>query len=584
MSQQSSIQEKLRIFLRRCALWPACCRNRLQFALLAYGVLNAILYASLLPLWDGWDEPFHYGYVQQLSRHGSFPVLRKTVLSSEIRQSLAMAPASHLVKRNLPFVVTFDEYFRKPGRERLALRQRLEQLSPELANADSDAQNYEAQQAPLAYLLLAPLDSLTAGMTLLHRILLLRLACGILAAVATGMLTVALAELLGLPEIFRLAALFVVLSSQLFYASTTHIANEWLAIPVVTWVMIRSIQLYRIPGSRNVAVFALSLGIGLLTKAYFLSLAPFAVGCLLALCWTRKLSWWQTALFAAVLSAISAPWYARNLSLYQNISGMQETSGGVPLAALWSAARRLPWGTALSTTLRLTMWSGNNSANTFSATVVGGMIALLTLGAGLYVVQRFRQRATIAEELVIAAVLSFSAGLAYDGVVTFRASGGAWMIPAQWYVEALAPAIFCLLFGGLSRNGRAGRRVALAMLWVWFYVIGATYVAKLIPFYSGYPEGSVRLRALLHWYGSSPTEAMSKLTSTAMVPAAVILAMTGVVVAMGLVLVVGLSMRILTPVPSVPARNGAGSGGQRSITSAGRSAEVGSSRRLSGET
>ena len=34
--------------------------RRLLLAVLAYGALNAILYAGLLPLWDGFDEPFHH--------------------------------------------------------------------------------------------------------------------------------------------------------------------------------------------------------------------------------------------------------------------------------------------------------------------------------------------------------------------------------------------------------------------------------------------------------------------------------------------------------------------------------------------
>jgi hypothetical protein len=522
-------------------------RNRLKFFLLAYGALNAILYASLLPLWDGWDEPFHYGYVQQLSHHASFPVLRKTVLSAEIKRSLLLAPASHLVRRNLPFVTSFDEYFRKSEPERFALRHQLEELSPKSANADSDIYNYEAQQAPLAYLLLAPLDSQFSGVALLHRILLLRLICGIVSAVATGMFTLELAALLSFPTIFRISALFVVFSSQMFYASTTHVANDWLAIPIFTWVVIRGIKLYRVPGSRNVVMFAISLGIGLLTKAYFLSLVPFAVGCLLLICWARKVSWWKVALFAAALGVISVPWYARNLWLYQDLSGMQETTGGAPLGALMSAAQRLPWGKALVTTLRATMWSGNNSSNTFSSTVLDGMIALLMLAVGLYVMQRFRQRVSLAEELVIAAVISFSVGLAYKGVVTFWSSAGVGLIPAQWYVEALAPAVFCLLFAGLSRSGRVGRVVALAMVWLWVYVICATYLAKLIPFYSGYPEGSVRLIALLRWYGSSFAEPIGKLTSTAMVSAVTVFIMTAAVIASGLVLAVRLSVEIWTP-------------------------------------
>lgn len=530
--------------------------QRAFHAVLVYGILNAILYASLLPLWDGWDEPFHYGYVQRLSHRGDFPVLRKTMLSAEIKQSMLLVPASHLVKRNLPFVTSFDEYFGKPAAERAALREQLERLSPETASADSDIWNYEAQQAPLAYLLLAPVDRLFSRVKLLNRAFLLRLLCGIVSAVATGLLTVELAGMLGLPEIFQVAALFLVLSSQVFYASTTHIANDWLAIPLFTWVVIRSIRFYQAPGAGNALMFAVALGAGLLTKAYFLSLLPFAAGCLVVMVWRRKVSWMQTGLFCAALGVIAAPWYVRNLRLYQDLSGMQETTGGAPLRVLASAAWRLPWGEALMTTLRSTMWSGNNSSNTFSSTVIGGMIALLAVALGLYVAQRFRQRVSTPEELVIAAVLAYSLGLAYKGVVTFWATSGEWMIPAQWYVEALAPAVLCLLVAGLARSGRAGRVVGVAMLWLWFYVMSATYVAKLIPFYSGYPEGSVRLAALMRWYGSWFAESSGKLTLTAMVSAGPIVVMTAGVVAIGLVSAVRLSIGIWTRTSLVSSERG----------------------------
>jgi hypothetical protein len=513
---------------------------------MVYGILNAILYASLLPLWDGWDEPFHYGYVQRLSHRGDFPVLRQTMISSEIKQSMLLVPASHLVKRNLPFVTAFDEYFRKPAAERVALREQLERLSPDTASVDSDTFNYEAQQAPLAYLLLAPVDLLVSRVTLLHRALLLRLICGIVSVVATGLLTVELAGMLGLPEIFRVAALFLVLSSQVFYASTAHIANDWLAIPLFTWVVIRSIRFYQTPGTRNALLFAAALGAGLLTKAYFLSLVPFAGGCLVAMAWRRKVHWRPAVWFCAGLGAIAAPWYARNLWLYQDLSGMQETTGGAPLGVLASAAWRLPWGEALMTMLRATLWSGNNSSNTFSSTILGGMIVLLAGALGLYVVQRFRQRVSTVENIVIVAVLAFSVGLAYKGVVTFWATSGVGLIPAQWYVEALAPAVLCLMVAGLARSGRVGRVVGVAMLWLWFYVMCATYVAKLIPFYSGYPEGSVRLVALMRWYGNWFAESSGKLTLTAMVSAGPIVVMTAAVIAIGLVIAVRVSMGIWT--------------------------------------
>ena len=82
------------------------------------GLLHVVVYACLLPLWDGWDEPFHYGYVEALSVRGRLPVMGGTPLSREVDESLHLAPASHVVRQNVPYVITFSEYFALPQAER----------------------------------------------------------------------------------------------------------------------------------------------------------------------------------------------------------------------------------------------------------------------------------------------------------------------------------------------------------------------------------------------------------------------------------------------------------------------------------
>ena len=121
-----------------------------RIALLLYGALNAVLYAGLLPLWEGFDEPFHYGYVQELSRRGALPVLGKTVLSEEVVRSLDLVPVGYAVARNVGRGVVFGDYFRMPAEQRRELRRRLEQVDPASAAGDSQSPNYESNHPPLA--------------------------------------------------------------------------------------------------------------------------------------------------------------------------------------------------------------------------------------------------------------------------------------------------------------------------------------------------------------------------------------------------------------------------------------------------
>ena len=70
----------------------------LDLALLAYGLLNATLYTGLLPLWEGFDEPFYYAYVQHLRESRWFARFGATKLSSESRASVQGGPQFYFVK------------------------------------------------------------------------------------------------------------------------------------------------------------------------------------------------------------------------------------------------------------------------------------------------------------------------------------------------------------------------------------------------------------------------------------------------------------------------------------------------------
>src|SRR5690349_10990777 len=114
--------------------------------LFAYVLVNAVLYSLLLPLWEGFDEPFHFGYVQQLANGQGLPDLRTARLSQEVAASLPLAPGSYLVQRNLPTVPTYSQYFAKHQTDRLEDRRRLREIPSALRWQPGPFLNYEAMQ------------------------------------------------------------------------------------------------------------------------------------------------------------------------------------------------------------------------------------------------------------------------------------------------------------------------------------------------------------------------------------------------------------------------------------------------------
>jgi hypothetical protein len=193
------------------------------------------------------------------------------------------------------------------------------------------------------------------------------------------------------------------------------------------WCYPRHLAPRKSPARRGVDV---ALAAGLLTKAYFLAMLPFAFGVVAWCCLDRKLVWRQAGLFVVLSLAPAVPWYIRNVLLYQNLSGQQETLGGTPVAALLNAAVHLPWWTSIETTARTSLWEGHSSATTFGATTIWLMLSLLLAAAGLYIWDAFRGRPPQAERALLAGLGCYGIGLAYSTVLLFYSTRGAGVATA----------------------------------------------------------------------------------------------------------------------------------------------------------
>lgn len=76
-----------------------------------------------MPLWEGFDELYHYGCVQHLATARTFPVTGSTMLSLELWTSLDFLPVSTYIQPYLGRSSTsLDEYFHLAPDPRPALR------------------------------------------------------------------------------------------------------------------------------------------------------------------------------------------------------------------------------------------------------------------------------------------------------------------------------------------------------------------------------------------------------------------------------------------------------------------------------
>jgi hypothetical protein len=508
-------------------------RTRWLVALAAYGVLNAVLYANLLPLWEGFDEPFHYAYVERLATHGDFSIVGKTPLTAEIWESLHLVPGSYLVKGNLPFVTSFSEYFALPPEERLARRARLLSLSPALRLDDvPGTSNYEAQQPPLAYLIMAVPDRFWASVPLPARILRLRLFCAVAAVLLVMALTLWLAALLDLPTGAQYAAVFVVLSSQMFYACVARVANEWLVIPLIALILIAAIRFHREPRVQNGALFGAALASALLAKSYALSWALFGVGVLVHRAWCDRKTRLPAAVAVGIVAIIAGPWYVRNLRLYRNVSGTLLTEG-VGTGGAFRALPLLPWMKILIESVHSALWTGNNSFVSFSVWTLNLVLVLMAAASVLWLGTIRNSSHATDEWLIAAGCASYVPALIYYCGMISAFTGEFRVSLAPWYLQILSVPVACLLFLGCARSGRLGHLTSAALIVLSAYMLCATYVVKLIPLYSGHPPADARFMEIWRWYVHD-TGQHALLANTALGNPAVIRVLTGVIAVVAL--------------------------------------------------
>ena len=339
--------------------------------LLTYGAANALLYSSMLPLWEGFDEPFHFGYVQYLANGYGLPDPRTAFLSQEIGSSILIAPASQVVQVNLPEVKTYSEYFSFPSNQRAALRKQLDEIRPEGRRQNSHFLNYEAHHAPFAYLLLALPERALAGVSLPRRVLVLQSNRGIRRG--SFALRGSRNSVPGAwhPRAVQLRChlLRVFVSDDLGYDSARR---KRLAFgPARGLVIGIDDSLLEKPQSRTGLLMAGVLSLGLLTKAYFIAFVPMVF----ILCLTNKRIQ-DLMLITAVLLAAAGPWYTRNILRYGSLTGMQESRAGIGVAAAIHSAPLLNWPRVIQTSVRAALWTGNNSFMAFSGVTLAAIVAI----------------------------------------------------------------------------------------------------------------------------------------------------------------------------------------------------------------
>jgi 4-amino-4-deoxy-L-arabinose transferase-like glycosyltransferase len=309
-------------------------------------LLRGWFYASMFPLWEGYDEFAHFGVVRAMATKGMWLVPRDQPGPRDVEESLRLAPIPWEVRGWDVFrsSLTDEAYWGLPPEERRRRESRLRDMPPAWAAEDSTGgiSAYEALQPPLYYWLMALVLAALKGCGLLAQVMCLR------------WIAVAMASL-AVPLIFRIASAVtgsgatalgcsaVVAVMPGFATNAARVSNEPLSILLFTLLTCLGLQILdRPPSARSAAALGAVLGLGLLTKAYFLTAVPPV---LLLLLYRYRKAWLPTLTACATAAAIAGWWYCRNLATTGTLSGLAETVmlRHKPAAALLPAIFRIPW-------------------------------------------------------------------------------------------------------------------------------------------------------------------------------------------------------------------------------------------------
>jgi len=493
---------------------------RIRDAILLFGIVNACLYSALLPLWEGFDEAFHYAYVETLWQTRRLPVLGRTLTPYDVSQSFQFAPVSGVVRRWIPEATSYDAWFALPQADKEGRRNELERLRPEPLS--SVRPNYEAHHPPLAYFFLAILDRAISKEPITARVLLLRLFAAVFGTVLLYLGGAALCRALNVPDRFANAALFTIFCSEMLYATVAHIANDWLAVGLGAMFLAALAGFVRKPQRGPAWSAALWLAAGLLTKAYFLAFALLALAIAALLVWRRRARFKTVAAGGMLVLALAGPWYARNLALYGNVSGTHEEFDGIGIRQALAAAPKINWSATAGFLSRGSLWTGNNSFTTFSRSTLNAVLALLLLAVAAWALHW--RAIQPAEQTVFGGIVLFSIAVAYASCASFADRNGQVAGASPWYTQVLLAPVVALAYLGMSRWKRFGPVLAACTAALWTWVLIATWTIKLFPMYSGGVMAPMRVPEVWNWYMHRAAACTRDLSLLALAPAPVLYA------------------------------------------------------------
>ena len=453
-------------------------------------VARLAFYSAMLPMWEGVDEWAHFAVVQATALQGELLTSRDRPIPRNIEASLRIVPLPWDLRRFDAPSVTHDAWWQLSARQRSERAAALRAIPAAWTFQDGSGafSNYEAQQPPFYYWSMAPLVWLLRGCGLAMQVLAIRWLSALVASLVVPLVYAIGCELFDDHRV-ALGCAAVVTVMPGFANAVARVGNDALAAPLYAGLIWAGLRLWRKPSAAAFIATGILLGLGLLTKAYFLTaLVPAAV-----LVWRvrgERLGRWRLAAGAAPL-LVAGWWYARNLLTTGTVAGLGESVAleKTNPAAVLHLAPSVPWLRTVDAIVFSHIYCGGWSWLTVRSWMYHLFYAVLGLAAvGLW---RWLRQPRILWLLAI--YLFFWAGELWHAALMFVTHG----VPVSmgWYLYGVVAAEVTLCVAGLS--SWIGRWAAPTGVGLFALLdLGAMHLLAL-PYYAGLirhePNGTLHL-------------------------------------------------------------------------------------------
>ncbi len=448
-----------------------------------------------MPIWEGFDEPFHLAYVTFVAQHGRPPGYEEPSFPIQFYRLMPLLPS-----RFVPGAPSFEAWRRWTPQERATRRALAGQTDSGLPARQPYAhENYERQQPPLFYYAAAPVAWLLRDASLPQLVVGLRLFCVLLASLIVPF-TAQLARLL-LPQRGVLFALPIaaLLPNTLFFVD--RITNDALAWPILAATAGLLVLCARRPSTRTSLLLGLSVAAGVWTKMTLLPALPAALVAVL-LAWRRRDGRRVRYLLAAVgvPALLIAPLLCWNEAASGSWSGITYASHGkhpglLAVAREWGS---IDFGFFFRYWIRNHLWSGGWEFLQPPAGLYGVIEAALVSAAVLAIVTAWLRGRSIPGRWRWLPLVSL--GLFFLGAMFFhvlqaaaeaRTLGKPPFAGAEgWYFDLLRPVEACaaaaLLCAALPSGRTRGAVAALVFLLAAADAAGT--LGLLLPHWAGLPS------------------------------------------------------------------------------------------------